>query len=215
MTALTIESLPVISLSLSMPRNGAWFVDAQLSGEADLSGSIVLSDGTVDFSGAFVDGGPHAGRTFCRMVGGTGGLGSILDPRNYRSAGVGKILGDICSDAGESKSAAIDPGLSSQKLAYWTRAAGTGGTAVAQLAKQLDAHWRILPNGDVWIGETDYSIAPPRQFQVLDRDPIDRSYTIAIDDLSLWVGMTQDAGTISRIEYTTDNDQARATYWVD
>jgi hypothetical protein len=215
MTVLTLESFPVLSAIVSMPRNGAWFAELQIAGERQLSGQVTMSDGSSAFLGSVIPGGgAYAGRTFVRLVGGSGGLGKVLNPRHYRSAGVGKILGDICSDADESKSPLIDPRLSQQRVSFWTRNAGTGGSAVANLAESLKTVWRILPTGQVWIGDPELALAAPAEFPVLNRDPFDNTYTIAIDDLSLWVGMSQNAGIIRRIEYAIDST-ARAKYWVD
>lgn len=215
MTALTLDSNPVLSASISMPRIGTWFADVTVSGEVALSGQVALTDGSSGLLGAVINqDGAFAGRTFTRLVGGAGGLRNVLSPRHYRSASVGKILGDICSEAGEKKSLLIDPRLSLQRVPYWSRPAGTGGAALANLCDSLGAVWRVLPTGEVWIGEPGLSLAAPSEYQVLDRDPLDGSYDIAIDGPSLWVGMSQAAGTIRRIEYSFD-EIGRARYWVD
>lgn len=214
MALITIENQPVLSATISMPRNGAWYAEAQTSSQEPLSGVVSISDESSTFSGTVSSGGVFGARNHVRVVGGRGGLGQVIQPRHYRSATIGKILGDICDDCGETKSTFIVPTLSFQRLSYWARPVGTGGTALANLADHLDAVWRVLPNGSVWLGDPGFALAAPSDFAVLSRSPFENSYTVAIDDLSLHVGMSQSAGQIQRIEYTIDTHM-RAKYWVD
>lgn len=209
MAALYLDGYPVLSATISSPEVGAWFAEVQIAGDVSLSSSVNLGG----WVGSIAIGGPFAGRGHYRIAGGAGGLGSVLNPRHHRGATVSRVLGDICSDAGERKSGLILPTIATQSLPYWSRGTGTGGAAMRQLADHLGAIWRILPTGEVWIGDRGTAYAPPAEFQVLDRDPMDSSYDIAPDSLALWAGHTQEAGLIRRIEYSV-GDNIRARYWV-
>ena len=211
---LHLNGYPILSGYLSRPRNGAWTAELQVAGEAPLSGRATLTDGIAGYSGAIVSGSAYAGRGHWRIVGGAGGLGGVIDAKHYRSATVGKVLGDICSDTGEAKSPLILPNIALRNLSFWTRPLGTGGSAVASLADALGVVWRILPTGQIWLGDSGFTIPAPTEYPVLDRDPWHKSYTIAADSLILTTGMTQEAGQIQRIEYSI-GDNLRARYWVD
>ena len=213
MATLTLAGQEVLSGTITQPRNGAWTADLQVAGEVALSGAVQLSDGTSVYNGSIASGAVFAGRGHWRVVGGKGGLGGVLGPKHYRSATVGRVLSEICSDSGENRSPLILPTVLLRKLSYWTRPTGTGGTAIANLSDSFESVWRILPNGDVWLGSPGFQLPAPQLFTVLESDPINGSHTIAIDDLSLWVGMSQEPGQISRIEYYI-GDNARAKYWV-
>lgn len=215
MATITLEDQPVLSGVISMPRLGAWTAELITASQTPLTGSVSLSDGTVTFRGTVSSGGVFGARNHVRVIGGAGGLGGVIQSRHHRSASVNKILGDICADSGEKKSGLILPTISRQIFPYWSRPVGTGGGAVSDLADALGVVWRILPTGEVWIGDPSVPYAAPAEFAVLSRAPHESSFTIAIDDLSLWVGMSQEGGQIQRIEYTLDERRSRARYWVD
>lgn len=214
MAVITVNNYQALDLVMTQPRIGTWFADVQLIGAVDVSGAVVISDGTLPYNGTAIAGGTHTGRTYLRIVGGAGGLGITIKPKHYRAAMAGKIIGDICKAAGESKSLLIDPRLALKRLAFWTIPESTAGAALSSLAEALGCVWRVLPTGGVWFGDPDFAIPAPSEYAVLDRDPISRTFTVAVNGLPLMVGMTQSTGTITRIEYAIDST-ARARYWVD
>lgn len=214
MAEIKINGNVVLDLVMTQPRVGTWFADAQIIGKVDVSGPVLLTDGVMQYAGATVRTGANSGRTFARIVGGAGGLSTTIGPAHYQSAPAGKIIGDICRAAKETKSLLIDPRILLKKMPYWSRTQGTAGAALSEIADALEVVWRVLPTGGVWFGDPDFAVPAARDYLVLDQDPLDGRYTIAIDGLGLIVGMTQSTGIVRRIEYAIDN-RARARYWVD
>ena len=215
MALITANSAPVLSGAISFPRVGAWTADLVVGSQETPDSLQYIDDGNgTIITGTVVEGGVYQSRTHIRVVGGLAGLRDLVQARHYRFAPVGQILAELCNDAREVPSPLADPAVHSQVLDYWSRPEGTAGHALGALADSIDAYWRVLQDGMVWIGEPSFVFTTLKEQTVLDADPMRSEYIIAPDGLELTVGMEQSAGVLSRIEYTI-GDTLRATYWVD
>lgn len=214
MTIILANNVPVLSGALTADTVGAWFADITVGAiDATDGDTVTLTDGANYWVGSVVSGGLFESRAMLRIVGGSGGLREPINPRHYKAAKVGQVLSDICSTVGETADPAIDRSVSSTILPFWSRYQQTAGRSVAELADAAGVAWRVLPSGKVWLGSADETYQAPADALVLNHDPASGTYTIAPESIAYTPGMTQSAGTISRIEYSLGNS-LRATYWV-
>lgn len=214
MTIILANNIPILEGAITVPRVGAWFADITTS-PLDVSegDTVTIFDGGTEWIGTVTSGSLYQSRTTVRVVGGAGGLRSTIGAEHYKAAKVGQVLSSICSATGETASAAIDRAVSTSTLPFWSRYRSTGGTAIDELAAAAGVVWRVLPSGVVWLGSEAEESEAPFEAQVLNYDPGPGTYTIAPEGIGYTPGMTQSAGTISRVEYSISS-KLRATYWV-
>jgi hypothetical protein len=212
LTAITANGHDVLEGTISAPTSGAWWAEIQTLAPLVTGDSVIISDGLTSLSGTVTQGGGAVSRTTARITGGNGNLKGQSKADHWKGATVGKILGDICSAAGETKSIAIDPRISLKMLPFWTTPVETGGTSVLTLAEYGGWSWRILTDGSVWLGDAKLGLPEP-DYVVLEPHPEDRSYDVAPEGLSLWVGKLQSGGVVQRVEYSLGN-KLRCTYWL-
>jgi hypothetical protein len=213
---LTVSGIPVLSLSLAMPILGPWHANIELSTETAPESPIVITDGTNSFSGTLVPNrsGFRGNAFLARVIGGAGGLGTILDVAHYNEAKVRLMLADILSGAGETGSEVSDGPTLESELIAWSRARATAGTALTMLAEKVGAGWRVLDDGSVWFGpETFPEPQEALAFEALDPDPIDAARVIAGEALSLRPGMMFNGERVLRVLHTS-GESVRTQYWV-
>lgn len=218
---LTCNGYPVIELRLALPRVGAWVADVELDSEDGLTGSCSLEDGAGNvFLGTVrPPSGVQVGRTLARIVGGKGGLSRQLSVRHYLSISARQVVGDLLAEAGETLDPYSDP-LATQ-LDSWSKPgppdpSSTAGAALSVLCGTLGLIWRVLPNGNVWIG-TDSTEPTERDPDTIEisRHPSQGMVELGVDSLWLHAGALLDGERIGRIEYTArGGDGIRATYWI-
>lgn len=212
---ITLNGAPVLGGYISQPYNGAWVAELSVAIEEPISGTVVLSDENgQSWIGTVRRGGVFSSRWHGFIVGGGDGIKNTLGAKNYRSGFVGKIILDICSEAGEVQSPLITPAVLGQNLTFWSRPSGTGGEALATLAGELGVQWRVLPAGVVWLGE-DSGQRSPIQYQPLDANFAQSFAEFAPAGLDLKVGEVQNSlqVPIVRVDYHI-SDRLRAKVWI-
>ena len=117
-----------------------------------------------------------AGRVFVYVAGGNGHLGQAVPPvlsaKLYRNVQARVALADILATAGESLSSTSDVSLLGRQLASWPRRNDTACALLDDLARELEAIWRVLPDGSVFFGPNTFAervLAQPLQ-QLDDQD---------------------------------------------
>lgn len=211
---LTVDEHPVLTLDLSLKKIGNWVLDVQVDADEALSGDVVLADAEGnEFKGTVYRSNLHVGRVWARILGGKGKVGTLeLDAAHYQSATGRFIAEDIISRAGET----IDPNSAplTTTLDYWSHDKGTAQRALTSLVERLGVAWRVLPNGNVWLG-TDGSdeVVLPSVLE-LDRDGIRGTVELGLDGLDLLPGEVFGGERIQRILYCQSDDKPlRATFW--
>jgi hypothetical protein len=216
---ITCNDHPVLKLALALVRVGNWVLDVEVDAEEAWSGDAVLRDEQGNaFHGTVYRAGFHVGRVHARIMGGAGGLSTVaLAARHYQSVSARLVAEDAISEAGETIDPTSDP--LTTNLDFWTRAAPKGSTltaglALSQLCDEIGALWRVLPNGNVWVGldGTDPVVLP--EAIELDRDRARGTVQLGLDALLLLPGEIFNGERISRIQYSqSDSQHLRATYW--
>lgn len=207
MSDFTLNALPVVALTLTVPRRGCWVADLEVPADADIAGVVSLAAGDDAWTGAVARGGVFEGLWRGRVVGGRGGLGRALPARFYRGVPARLVADALCREAGEVL-AADAPGLDTY-LQAWTRTSGQLGALLGALLGPIGLAWRALPSGDLttaaWPAEDVGAEA-----QELDTDPRDGVTTFAVEGLDILPGMRAGDRVAGDVVYTLDGAALRA-----
>ncbi len=182
--ATSAGALNVISAEITELLEGAWTALVEVDTDDDITGPVVLTEGTTVWVGSVKQGAQEHGRFIARLVGGTGGLSTSLDVRNYDSPVLGDILADIMLAAGEGLSPDVGADILLASVERWSRRSGPGGLSLKQVTDESTAdHWRIRRDGLVWLGAETYpAVLPTFDYTEITRDPAQDSITIAPED---------------------------------
>jgi hypothetical protein len=209
---ITCNGKTVLGLTLSLPRVGAWSGWLELDSVDSLTGSVVLDDAGLQWSGTVLRSGVFAQRVHAWIVGGKGGLAGALPARSYVGCTAKLVATDIMAAAGEVLDPASDPLTTS--LAYWTRANVSGGQALSTLCDAIGASWRIQPSGQAFVGTDTYK-EQKLHCDELTRDDARGIVTIASDRFELRPGVTFGGRRVSRVEHSIQGNGHRTSYWVE
>ena len=213
---LIANGAPVIGMQLTLPVSGLWVAALELDSEEEVDGELVLEQegATQALTGTVLRTGVVAGLCRAEAVGGTGGLAGDLDARSYRNATARTVFEEILASAGEVYEPSSTRSSMTTSLSYWTRAAGGAKQALWSHPDIIDARWRIMPSGKVWMGVDSWPVAPEFEYTELDRDLSAERVLIAPETLDILPGMQLKNGDrVGRIVYTVArNEPLRATY---
>jgi len=174
---VTANGHTVVEATIREALQGAWLAELQVDHTEELTGAVTIAFGDVDFVGTVVRSGVNQGRSRARVIGGAGGLSTLLPGRSYTGVSLGTVLGHILTEAGETLSEDGDD-IAGQFVPRWVRPAGTAARAVAAVAAHLGLAWRTLRDGTVWIG-TDTYPEIEAEYTETDRDAITGAVLIA------------------------------------
>lgn len=186
----TCNGQVLLDCTLTVPRVGAWVADVLVDTDAPIAGTVdLVLEGRV-WRGTVVRGGVELGRWHGRLVGGAGGLASILGPQAYASTTLGVVLGETLREVGEAL--ASDVGDLSAAVARWHRLAAPAAHTIADVAQAAGFVWRVRADGAVWVGaETWAALALGQDLDVLGTDPrLGRHELAGHDALDLQPGRT-------------------------
>lgn len=220
-THLLVGGAPALSITLHVPPMGAWWLEAALEGDPDLSGSVEVAIGdSLTLRGTIVSGGSFADQRTVRVVAGGGGWGSLLAARAYHSdAGVTalSVAQDAATAAGETLGS-FSPSAPTIGVDF-VRASGPASAALEAAAGGTP--WWVGFDGLTVVGTRSTSAPAPGSYQILAFDPITSIATIAADDLAtIAVGSTlaaeermPTAQTVRELRFEITPDTATIVAW--
>jgi hypothetical protein len=217
MRLITCNALPVLGLRLMLPRTGVWTAALELDAEEAVTGAVEILDEGVSYVGTVVSSGVLAGVCRAEVVGGAGGFRKDVPSRSYVGVTARTVLADLMAAVGERLDAQATRTVLAAALPYWTRAAGRAGTAMQDLADALGASWRVLPGGNVWMGQELWSEAEEGIGGVeMDRDDGAGTVVLAPDTIGLAPGVTLEGRRVGRVEHFFAREAPlRTTFWVE
>jgi hypothetical protein len=126
MSFVTVNGARVYEGSIVRPFSGVWHADLAVEADAAPTGrvSISVADGALVLAGTAFRTGSFADRVRLRVVGGAGGIGTVIVPAWYRDVPARIVLSDALSAVGEQLATTTDPAALSMRLAQWARARG-------------------------------------------------------------------------------------------
>lgn len=215
MGQVTANGNIVLTGRITIPRIGAWHCDLEVDAEENLTGEIVITDGTATFNGTVVRSDALGSRIVVRAVGGKGGLRAELGAKHYVDCPLRIPVRDIIGDAGETLSNESAGDLLETRLGHWSRGAMPAGSALSSILEPYGAAWRVLADGTIWVGVETWPDVGVEGFLELDPEPELGTFTIASDSLDLKPGVTFLGRRISRVEHIIEENRSRTCYWAE
>lgn len=225
MALITINSVSVLSGTITMPLIGVWTADLVID-QPDGSGfdagtKVTLSSPDLDLHGIVAPSrtGDFLDAVHVRVLGGVGGMGKETTPRSYAqpSAFARDVISGLTNDSGETLSVTADTSITNFNLIAWAITKVPVSQALTSLLDIVSpkADWRILPDGTLWFGaETWPSLSA--SFDTIAHNPTDGTYELGVDSPVIVPGKTVDGiGKISRVEHSILSNKIRSRVWVD
>ncbi len=199
------RSFDLISLRMSRPSLGPW----RMTGEIDVGDDSITGEVAADvivggrtFVGWLVRAEALGGRARVEVVGGHGGWGRVVQGRDYLEVLPKTIITHLISDAGESLAAGVIDDLPLTVIGTWARAEGVAGVSLTILCRRLGLVWRVLDNGDTWIGAEEWPSAPLLTLSPEDAYGDDSSILVIPDEPTLEPGQVWgDGRRVDRVVY--------------
>lgn len=215
---ITVNGLPVLAARITMPVVGVWSASLEAISEEDITGTATIAqEGAASLVGTVVRSGVLSGSCRLEMVGGKGGLRGDVAARSYQRATARTVIGELLAACGETLDETAQRATLTTSLPFWTRAGGRASTALTTLTDALGARWRVLSNGNVWVGTESWP-SPPDAYLAdeLDRDDAAQNVLLAPDTIALFPGVTLAGRHVGRVEHTVGRDAPlRTTYWIE
>ncbi len=161
MSVPNINGHNLLSLELREPRTGLWVAKVEVDkADALTDPALTIDIDGIQWKGALVCGAVEGTRWHATVTGGSAKLTLEVGPKHYVNTSVQIMLGDILSETGDVASPTIEPSLLSKTLPRWSRPQGSCGAAIRQLADDLQAAFRVLRDGTVWLGTETWPELP-------------------------------------------------------
>lgn len=216
---ITANDIRVTAGEILMPRIGAWHADIlpDATSAAALVGPVVIVvGGSVTFRGTAFRTGSFRERVGVRVVGGAGGLHTVVTPTQRRGVTVGRILTGLLAEGGETLSPLSTTSILNTPMTAWAPRAGSLADAIGHLLDTATpgAAWRVLDDGTVWVG-TETWLPTTANVQVLDEALTDGSQLVATDLPTLRPGTTLDGRRISAVVHRFEPERVRSSLWYE
>lgn len=210
-----VNGVPCTDFRVTLPRQGVWVANVELSENVLLRGSVTcsLGYGAMRLTGTARYAGNYQGRARLTVVAGAGGLQLPIAPKHYRAVTTQMLLTDWLGQAGETLATTSDADEMARGHTNWVVLGGSLGESLqAYLDLRPGYSWRMLTGGELWLGKDSF---PPGRWngQPLDITPEDNRGTFDFDVPSLIPGTMWMGQPVSVIEYHVSGDSKSATVW--
>lgn len=215
MSTATINGLSIVKGRITFRLMGAWDASFDVMGTetASVTGRSLVELGGVTFVGFATPAVDVGGHVSVRVVGGAGGLNTKIEKKGDKKAPRGLLLGEVLALGGEKLSTLSDQAITSAVLPHWGRRRGTVAEALRALVAHAgeDVHWRMLPDGSVWVGkETWLPLGSATTYNIDSEDHTNERFTIAIESAAVQPGLKVEGYQISEARYTLTGRSLRA-----
>lgn len=168
---------PCASGDVWLPYRGNWTSHLTLvDQDPPPAGKVTLRFHDLTLKGYVLRAGQAEALSTVLLAGGAGGLDQPIPPKYYdHQVSVRLPLQEILSAAGEVLSGTSSPEVLARTLRSWPRAGDEPGALLDELAEEVGAVWRVLPDGSVFFGEDAWTQVPGyldrTGYQLLHTDP--------------------------------------------
>lgn len=213
MAEITLNGLRVTSVSLAIPRIGAWTADVAVDTPDAITGAAVLAIDGASWFGEVVRGGVYAGSWHGRIMGGSALL-ERLPATALRGATLALVLGEVLRVTG--LSLASTSGALDAAAPRWHVREAPAAHVVGDVARAAGYAWRMLADGSLWLGvETWPTVTPAAPVDVIDEAPAVGRLVLAGDVLRALPGVTlslprRDPVRVGYVELRGTPDELRA-----
>jgi hypothetical protein len=224
MALVTCAGFDVLRMRLHMTQRRAWFgwfdldTDTLPSGTVQIkaAGGLSLTGTVTEPSGVFLD------SAHVRVVGGAGGLDTIVGPAAYEYAQLGDPLRAVLGAAGETLSSTVSPIVMSVLLTKWTITATFAARALDELAAAATIAlgkpviWRVVSDGSIWLGVEEWpALKMPAGADILETEPAEGRYVIGTETPFLAPGVNLDGvGHVVGADHWVSPSRVRTDAWI-
>jgi hypothetical protein len=222
MSLITCGGADVIRGRLHLPARGPWFAWLQLDTATAPTGWVTLAaSGGLSLRGTVQVGGVELDSARVRVVGGAGGLATLIPRAAFQNALLRDPLQAIMSAAGETSSTSIDASITSVLLATWTHIAQRATTALDLLCyaagQQLGqaVTWRVAGDGTIWIGVEAWTAQSlPAGSDLISKQPDAGLYELGVQTPWLLPGVNlAGVGNVGAVDHFFEPDSIRSLAW--
>ncbi len=215
MSYCTVNDSAALEARISMPRLGSWTADVVVDTDGVLKGVCLLQFGGVGLRGHVVRANQYRGKCHAVITGGRGGLRNVTRPKAYNDVPLRVPLTDMLIGCGELLSERSDADVVGAQLRWWTSMAQPVGRSLSALIQAApDAIWRVLPNGDVWVGKETWQTAE-LDFDLVAEDPLADRTVIFSEVPSILPGMSFRTRHVSMVEHSLTAAGIRTSVWYE
>ena len=159
------------------------------SPEEALSGQVDLELPGTTFKVAVIAGGPSEGTNRVRVVGGAGGLRTVLEAQHYYQATVRMVVDAGLQAGGERLSLLSDQGALNQTIRDFMRFNESLGLLLDAVARTTGLLWRVQADGTVLLASPTWETVEP-EHALLREDPAELTMLISSEDGLVQPGTT-------------------------
>ncbi len=218
----TINGLPVIELALELPRTCNWIADVVVDAATAAqvppgsAASLQMNEGGLLFQGTVYRAAPYAQLTILRLIGGSGLLSTVLEPKFYQGVAAQVVLEDMLAVASEQLSGSSSPAQLNTQLAFWSTLATmpvSMGLSNLCIAVDPDCVWRVLADGTVFFGVDAYPASALVDYDLLDYLPQENKQVIASELPEVFPGESFAGQNVSAVKHHVTGNGNTATVW--
>jgi hypothetical protein len=199
---------------VTLPLTGAWVADVVCEPVNDQGAmfpnpgsTVTVTIGSQGFNGVVRRASNPFGTVFARLIGGAGGLPTVLEPKGYSQTTVQAVVTDLLSDCGETLSSMSDTSMLSQQLNSWVRLGVPGWQALSALVQATDGTWRVLPDGTIWLGVDAWPNTSLENFELLGYEPQELRADIYAENPTLLPGQAFLGGHVASVDHVIEPDK--------
>lgn len=209
----TLNGQPVVAGRVCLPRTGAWHADVIVDSSEAYSGRVTIElDGAV-LSGTVRRGGVKDDTGAYRIVGGAGGMLRNARPQAYNNVQARLVANDLLSGVGETLSPLSDASLLSSFFQSWVTLEAPTSGALSALVTAIGATWRVLADGNVWVGTETWPTSTVPASVAFGRDPRLNTLELATDGALVLPGTVFDGKRIEYVEYRLNGGGFSGRAW--
>ncbi len=213
MSLVTLAGDAVLSGTVTRPLAGAWLARLEVDTVAEPLGPMTLSLGGTLLVGTISQASVYAKRVQCVLVGGAGGLATVLPATFYRGVTLRTALSATLTAAGETLSTTSDAAVTGHALNAWARPQGTTAQCLDSLvAKVPGSTWRVLADGTVWVGRIAWptkTLTFEALSETLAENGLDLRAELGTADFSLDAGSSLLGRKVKRVLHTITPETIR------
>ncbi len=209
----TLNDRNILSLRLDLPATGAWHAEVEVDYDEDITGEVSIVVDETTWTGTVVRGGNDFKRWRGMVVGGKGGLSTVVVAKYYSSGiALDTPLTDLLTATGESLSSTVSQELRDHVVARWQRMKGPASRALVALFNEVGANWRLLADGTLWFGEETWPAAELPAPILMDED-WSAGRLVFSDALALEPGQTYEDNRIYRVVHYIEDSRLTTEAW--
>ena len=217
MSEISFNDLDVSGLSLTHSQAGVWHADVSLVPSADVpTGAATIDILGTTYQGTVLRADTSRGVPMARVVGGAGGLGTVLAPKAYKGVDAKLALNELLAAAGEALSSTVTTTALSTYLPFWIRKQARAGEALASLLSAVGIPaWRMLADGTLWVGAETWPASALVDFEVLVQDPHLGHYEVYAEAPTVFPGEVWDGKQVSVVNHRFTSSRLVTSLWVN